>query len=188
MAAAIRRSNPAPTQYRKPESAHPWPLVRLPLSALDSLHFLCFALQQGDHINKESPMPRHKSAKTSEPPATTSAPEPERAPGNEQAGTTTAQPAKRKLADPFSIARDYQAGVELLESRRFRQMQIKFDKKPFTAVLDAIRAEGYGWRNQDKAWTKQMSQETAMQTRIDAERLYQQVADMLCQEKGIRTR
>jgi hypothetical protein len=133
-------------------------------------------------------MPRRKSAKTSEPPATPPAPEPEPAASNEQPATTTAEPAKRKLTDPFSIARDYQAGVELLESRRFRQMQIKFDEKPSPAVLDTIRAEGYGWRNQDKAWTKQMSQETAMQTRIDAERLYQQVADMLCQEKGIRTR
>jgi hypothetical protein len=106
--------------------------------------------------------------------------------GSEQPAAT-AQPAlqKRPIPDPFSIAGDYVAGAFLLESRRYRQMQIKFDDKPSQAVLDAVKAEGFRYNGQDKVWSKQIQQDTAMQTRIDAERLFQKVTDMIRQEKGV---
>src|ERR1700730_8251291 len=107
--------------------------------------------------------------------------------------TVTDQPAdvagpeqqKRPLPDPFGIAGDDAPGVHLLESRRYRQMHIRFDDKPSQPVLDAVKAEGFRYNGQDKLWTKQIQRETAMQTRIDAERLFQEITGMIRQEKGV---
>jgi hypothetical protein len=92
---------------------------------------------------------------------------------------------KRTLSDPFGIAGDYAAGVHLLESRCYRQFQIRFDDKPSQPVRDAVKAEGFRYNGQDKLWTKQIQQDTAMQTRIDAERLFQEITGMIRQEKGV---
>jgi hypothetical protein len=107
--------------------------------------------------------------------------EPPAAPGQSEA-------TKRIPPDPFDIASDYVAGVHLLESRRYRQMQIRFDDKPSPAVIEAVKAEDFRWNGRDKVWTKQFYQDTAMQTRIDAERLFKQVSGMIRQEKGVESR
>ena len=87
--------------------------------------------------------------------------------------------------DPFTIAGDYVAGVQLFESRRDRQMAIKFDDKPSQPVIDKLKEAGYRWNSTDRVWTHQVRQESAMGTRIEAERLYQEVRQMIRQDKGI---
>ncbi|MCZ2341336.1 MAG: hypothetical protein LC104_06010 [Bacteroidales bacterium] len=88
-------------------------------------------------------------------------------------------------ADPFGIAGDYEAGVRLFESRRYRQMAIKFEEKPGQEVLDRVKAAGYRWNANDYVWVHPIEPDTAMTTRIDAERLYQEVRGMIRQAKGI---
>jgi hypothetical protein len=94
------------------------------------------------------------------------------------------------VPDPFGIASDYQAGVRLLESRRDRVMAIKFggggpEDKPSQAVIDLMKESGYRWNPSDRMWTHAVRFETAMTTRIDAERLYQEVCALIREEKGI---
>jgi hypothetical protein len=97
---------------------------------------------------------------------------------------------KRVSPDPFGIAADNIAGVRLFENRRRRQMGIKFggggpEDKPSQAVIDTIKEAGYRWSPADRAWLHPIRTESAMATRIDAERLYQEVRQMVRQEKGI---
>ena len=92
---------------------------------------------------------------------------------------------QRVTADPFGIAHDNLAGVRLLESRQDRQMAIKFDEKPSRAVLDTLRDAGWVWKQAARIWAHALTPESAMSTRINAERLYQQVRRMIRQEKGI---
>lgn len=104
----------------------------------------------------------------------------------EQVGRRQFQPQP----DPFGIAGDYAAGVRLLESRRDKVMAIKFgegrpEDKPSQAVLDKLKESGFRWNGQHKVWTLPVRPETAMQTRIDAERVFKEVAGMIRQEKGI---
>lgn len=87
--------------------------------------------------------------------------------------------------DPFGIATDYQAGVRLFESKQDRQMAIKFEDKPSQAVIDAMKGAGYRWNPSDRIWAHPVWPESAMSTRIDAERLYQQVCKMIRLDKGI---
>lgn len=90
-------------------------------------------------------------------------------------------------ADPFGIAGDYEAGVRLFESRRFRQMAIKFEEKPSQEVLDLVRSAGYRWNSRDFMWVRPIEADSAMTTRIDAERLYEEVRSLIRQAKGIDT-
>ena len=53
-------------------------------------------------------------------------------------------------ADPFGIAGDYEAGIRLFESKRDRQMAIKFDDKPSQPVIDKLKQAGYHWNPADK--------------------------------------
>jgi hypothetical protein len=92
--------------------------------------------------------------------------------------------------DPFGIATDNLAGVRLFESKRDRQMAIKFgegrtEDKPSQAVIDRMKDAGYRWNPADRIWAHPVSAESAMATRIEAERLYQEVRQMIRQEKGI---
>lgn len=92
--------------------------------------------------------------------------------------------------DPFGIATDYQAGVHLSENRRDRRMEIKFDEgrredKPSQAVIDRLKETGYRWNPSHKLWTHPVRSDSAMATRIDAERLYRDVCQMIREEKGI---
>lgn len=89
--------------------------------------------------------------------------------------------------DPFGIAGDYVAGVRLFENRKDRLMAIKFEDKPSLAVLDKLKVAGYRWNPRDKVWVYPIREETARTTRIEAERLYQEVRGMIRQEKGIES-
>jgi hypothetical protein len=99
---------------------------------------------------------------------------------------------KRISPDPFGIAADNIAGVRLFENRRRRQMGIKFggggpEDKPSQEVIDTMKEAGYRWNPADRAWVHPIHAESAMATRIEAERLYQAVRQMIRQEKGIDT-
>jgi hypothetical protein len=92
--------------------------------------------------------------------------------------------------DPFGIASDNLAGVRLFESKQDHQMAIKFgegrsEDKPSQAVIDKMKEAGYRWSPADKIWAHPVRSEFAMSTRIEAERLYQEVRQMIRQEKGI---
>ncbi len=95
------------------------------------------------------------------------------------------QPASKR--DPFGIAGDYVAGVRLFENRQDRLMAIKFEEKPSPVVLDKLKDAGYRWNPRDKVWVYPVRKEAARTTRIDAERLYQEVRGMIRQEKGIES-
>jgi hypothetical protein len=92
--------------------------------------------------------------------------------------------------DPFGIAKDNLAGVRLFESKQDRQVAIKFgegrpEDKPSQAVIDTMKEAGFRWNPADRIWAYPVSPESARSTRIEAERLYQQVCKMIRQEKGI---
>ena len=92
--------------------------------------------------------------------------------------------------DPFGIATDNVAGVRLFESKQDRQMAIKFgegrpEDRPSQAVIDKMKDAGYRWNPSDRIWAHPVRSDSAMSTRIEAERLYQEVRQMIRQEKGI---
>lgn len=94
--------------------------------------------------------------------------------------------------DPFGIGTDNLAGVRLFESKRDRQMAIKFgegrpEDKPSQAVIDKLKEAGYHWKPADRIWAHPVTSDSAVSTRIDAERLYQEVRQMIRQEKGIES-
>jgi hypothetical protein len=86
--------------------------------------------------------------------------------------------------DPFPIAGDNVAGVKLFESRQDRQMAIKFAEKPSQAVIDRLKEAGYRWNPEHRIWAHPVWADSAMRTRIEAERLYQEVCQMVRQDKG----
>lgn len=92
--------------------------------------------------------------------------------------------------DPFGIAKDNLAGVRLFESKQDRQMAIKFgegrpEDKPSQAVIDTMKEAGFRWNPSDRIWALPVRGDSAMSTRIDAEKVYQEVRHMIRQEKGI---
>ena len=92
--------------------------------------------------------------------------------------------------DPFTIARDRLANVSLFESKQDFQMAIQFgegrpEDKPSQAVITTISQAGYKWNPFDRIWAHPVRPDSAMSTRIDAERLYQELCKMIRQEKGI---
>lgn len=89
------------------------------------------------------------------------------------------------VPDPFGIAGDYQAGVRLFENRRDRLMVIKFEQKPSSDVLTRMKDGGFRWNPRDQVWVHPIYQEQARQIRIEAERTYQDVCQMIRQERGL---
>jgi hypothetical protein len=126
------------------------------------------------------------STATAEPPA------PE-ANGNGQSfAERVGQRQRITVADPFGIAMDTLAGIRLFESRQDRQMAIKFgegrpEDKPSQAVIDKLKEAGYRWNPMHKIWAHPVRSDSAMSTRIEAERLFQELRTMIRQEKGIET-
>jgi len=86
---------------------------------------------------------------------------------------------------PFVFRSDLEAGIRLQEDRRFKQIQIAFAERPSDEVRYEIGNEGFRWRSQERVWTKQLDNEKPWQTRADAEALYERVAEMIRDEKGI---
>jgi len=100
------------------------------------------------------------------------------------------QKQRPSAPDPFGIAADNLAGVRLFESKQDRQMAIKFgegrpEDKPGQAVIDRLKEEGYRWNPMHRVWTYPVRRGNAMTTRIEAEQLYQEIRQMIREEKGI---
>src|ERR1019366_2172214 len=127
--------------------------------------------------------PKQESTETTttvaEPPATEAA----AAEPNENSQSFADRVGQRKWVsapDPFGIAKDNVAGVRLFESKHDRQVAIMFgegrpEDKPSQAVINTMKEAGYRWNPADRIWAHPVWAESAMSTRIDAERLYQQV-------------
>ena len=92
---------------------------------------------------------------------------------------------RRLLPDPFMVALDNDAGVRLFENRQARVMALKFDERPPQAVIDRVKEHGYRWNPEHSVWTHSFDSDSAMATRIEAERLYQQVRNLVRQDKEI---
>jgi hypothetical protein len=100
------------------------------------------------------------------------------------------QKQRATIPDPFGIAADYLAGVRLFESRQDRQMAIMFgegrpEDKPGQEVIARLKESGYRWNPADRIWVHPVRPDSATTTRIDAERLYQELRRMIREEKGI---
>ncbi len=130
------------------------------------------------------------STVTAEPPAATQNAEPQ---ANDSQPNFAERVGERKgiaIPDPFSIAGDYLVGVRLFESRQDRQMAIKFgegrpEDKPSQEVIGKLKEAGFRWNPTDRIWAHPVWPASAMSTRIRAEKLYQEVCQMIRKEKGI---
>ncbi len=96
------------------------------------------------------------------------------------------------IADPFEIAVDPAAGVRFFESKRDRQMAIKFgegrqEDKPSQAVIDKLKHAGFHWNRTDRIWARPVKSDSAKTDRFEADRVYQEIRGMIRQEKGIET-
>jgi hypothetical protein len=94
------------------------------------------------------------------------------------------------VADPFEVAVDTAAGVRLFESKRDRQVAIKFgegrpEDKPSQEIIEKLKQAGFRWNRTHRIWAHPLSPDSSMSTRIEAERLYQDIRGMIRQEKGI---
>jgi hypothetical protein len=134
-------------------------------------------------------MSKKRTTSEQEPPAETTAavaePPPAEAKPEGQSFAEKIKRERKRDPDPYGIAKDNIAGVRLFESKQDRQVAIKFEDKPSQAVIDKLKEAGYRWNPTHKIWAHPVWAESAVATRIDAERLYQEVRDMLRQEKGI---
>ena len=137
--------------------------------------------------------PKNQSTETTTPAAEPPATEPPIAEDNADGQSFAGRVGQKKWVaapDPFTIARDCLANVSLFESKEDRQMAIQFgegrpEDKPSQAVIDTMKQAGYRWNPADRIWAHPVRPDSAMSTRIDAERLYQDVCMMIRQEKGI---
>jgi hypothetical protein len=133
-------------------------------------------------------MSRKRTSDQKTPETTTEAAEPqaaESAPEKPSFSERVGQKDKKPTPDPFEIVTDLDAGVRLFESKRDRQMAIKFDKKPPQSVIDKMHDARWTWQRADGIWAFPVRADSAMSTRIEAERLCQHVCQMIRQEKGI---
>jgi hypothetical protein len=134
--------------------------------------------------------PDEKSTETTTPETTTAIAEPPAAEAGADKPSFAERVGQKKrpsAADPYGIAGDYLAGVRLFESKQDRQMALKFEEKPSQAVIDKVKEAGYRWNPMDRIWAYPVRSESAMSTRIEAEMLYQEVRQMIRQEKGIES-
>jgi hypothetical protein len=100
------------------------------------------------------------------------------------------QKQRPPIPDPFGIATDAVAGVRLFESKQDHQMAIKFgdgspEDKPSQEVIDKMKEAGFKWKPADRIWALPVRAESAVGARIDAEHLFQEVSQMIREEKGI---
>jgi hypothetical protein len=132
--------------------------------------------------------PDQKSTETSTTETTTAVAEPPAAEAKADGPSFADRVGQKKwvtVDDPYLIAVDTIAGVRLFESKQDRQMAIKFDKKPPQAVIDTMHEARWKWKQAEEIWAHPVRADSAMSTRIEAERLFQEVSKMIRQEKGI---
>jgi hypothetical protein len=138
--------------------------------------------------------PNQESTETHTPTETTTAvaeaPAPEAKPVGQSFADRVGKKEWKPAPDPYGIAKDPVAGVRLFESKQDRQMAIQFgegrpDAKPSQAVIEMLKEAGYRWNPADRIWAHPVRSDSANTTRIEAEWLYQEIRQMIRQEKGI---
>ncbi len=86
---------------------------------------------------------------------------------------------------PFSIAHNNQAGVQLLKSERFKQVQLAF-RSPITGEIEGkLAAAGWKYRPEERVYTKQYGDSGAGVSMFEAKRFYDELVEKLLDEKGI---
>jgi hypothetical protein len=103
---------------------------------------------------------------------------------SEGARTGDDDPSKVKIPNPYPFRYDAQTGVILLEDRQLLKMQFKFDVKPSDEVRQTLRDAGFRWKSLHQTWELAIDKE-AWTARIAADKIFQQVTDMIRQELGI---
>jgi hypothetical protein len=136
--------------------------------------------------------PENTNTSSTEPPVATEPPAPEagQEPQQQSFADRVGQREWKAPPDPFGIARDNLVGLRLMESRQDRQVAIKFgegrpEDKPSQPVIDKLKEAGFRWNPTHRVWTHPVRGDSAMSTRVDAERLYQEIRQIIRQEKGI---
>jgi hypothetical protein len=134
-------------------------------------------------------VPSETATPVAEPPAV-EAPSAEASGHNQSFADRVGQKNVVPTPDPFAIAIDRVADISLFESKRDRQMAIMFgegrpEDKPSQTVIDRLKDAGYRWNSSDRVWAHPVRADSAMSARIEAERLYQEVRQIIRQEKGI---
>ena len=134
--------------------------------------------------------PANTSTATAEPPAATQGTDTPASDGQPSFAERVGERKGITTPDPFSIAGDYLAGVRLFESRQDHQTAIKFgegrpEDKPSQEVIGKLKEAGFRWNPTDRIWAHPVWPASAMSTRIRAEKLFQEVCQMIRKEKGI---
>jgi len=140
--------------------------------------------RKSDNDSTEPAIPTETATAVAEPPPA------EAKPDGQSFADRVGQKKRATAPDPYSIAKDYVAGVELFDSKQDRQVAIKFgmgrpEDKPSQAVIDTMKEARFRWNPQHKIWVHPLTPDSAMSVRIDAERLFQDVCKMVRHDKGI---
>lgn len=103
-----------------------------------------------------------------------------REPGDEGPGKKYAPEA-----NPRPWAHSNKVGVEFFTHREPYQSEIVFEEKPSQAVIDHLKDNGFEWKSQAKLWARPNGYKTDAQDKLTARRIYNQVVDMMLEEKGL---
>jgi hypothetical protein len=145
---------------------------------------------------EEEAMTKRKAAQEAqESTPETQAPTPTDATPERQPGEDAAELKRNLGPDPHVIETDPKAGVRL-QGRHvyfdrgtgryaFRAIQIKLEEKPGQPVIDKIKEAGFEWDREEKAWTRSVPRDEALRSRVDAERVFQEVAGMIREARGL---
>ena len=86
---------------------------------------------------------------------------------------------------PFAIKSSAIVGVTLLENQEFQWLLFQFSEKPKDEISELLRGAGYRWRPSDRVWFHPIEQESGWKTRLDAERLFDTVIELMSRNPGI---
>ncbi len=100
-------------------------------------------------------------------------------------------PARRPIVTPdprgvMSASLGDDGRMQLLRSHQYRQMQIKFDRQPDEKYLAMLAKADWRDRTEEEGiWTRQIPKEESWKTVIDAERLFETIANAIRKDKGL---
>jgi hypothetical protein len=77
------------------------------------------------------------------------------------------------------------AGVKLLEHRNPFLTVVRFDEKPSVQITRRLREAKFEWVQANGEWIRPIRFDSRAQDRIDAERVYKDVCQMIRTERGV---
>lgn len=80
---------------------------------------------------------------------------------------------------------DVVAGVKLKEHQHPYLSVIRFDEKPSDQVREKLREAGFNWNSENKEWVRPIRFDSRAQDRLNAERVFEDVAKTVREERGI---